>query len=775
MAVNYDMATSGNWNIRIDGASTSDFLGAFNTKAIDIDNNGKQDLVIISNGTFNGRASSGAVYIILDSLLSLLSGTRNTIDLATSTNYNLRIDGAAASDIIGNYGTSIGQLDTDGKPDLILTTESSSNNSRASSGSVYVLYNSLLQTFLGTGNTIDLATSTNYNLRFDGAAASCNFGPQGLDTQNADFDNDGKIDLALGSRCDFNARTDSGSLYLVYNTIFSGLSGTGNNIDLATSTNYNLRIDGAVASDRFSGRGTMASGLSVGDLDKDGKTDLVASADGADNNARNLSGSVYVFYNTFLDDYPGTGNTIDLSNTAKFNIRFDGPAASNQVGQGAITIVDFDLDNDPDLFITDGSGDFNGRTDSGSVFFLDYSLFSGLTETANTVDLASSTNYTFRIDGAAGDNLGLASLMRIADFNNDSLLDVGFPAFLADYNSRTDSGSAYTISNSILFASSTVGRTYDLASGASYSHRYDGASGASGGDRLSIADIIDLNSDGTNDFIFVSYRASNNSRTNSGSVYIVYNFPHGITESGMNRNGNIVTIKGSVTAPNSTTVISGIQYQVDTNSESAGWSECGADDGAFNSLTENFTCTASLPNTNTEHAVFVRAYDANSSYTAKSRYLTYREGSARSMRPDYLGVGTPPTTLTELRNVISMVNFGTFRYDAEFEIAETPKTGAFMLPDTNYWQAGSKLEIWWRSWFNGAKILPSEVVKPFTLIFKYDPAALENNIPEKSLRIAYSNDGKSWKIINSILDTGKKQLAIVTKDGGYYIIVGRGK
>jgi hypothetical protein len=98
----------------------------------------------------------------------------------------------------------------------------------------------------------------------------------------------------------------------------------------------------------------------------------------------------------------------------------------------------------------------------------------------------------------------------------------------------------------------------------------------------------------------------------------------------------------------------------------------------------------------------------------------------------------------------------------------------FKIPSTSYWQAGPVWEVWWRSYFNNAKILSQEVLKPFTLVFNYNPNDLEKNLSEKNLKLAYSEDGKVWKILsNTLLNTTNKTIAIVTKKGGYYMLVSK--
>lgn len=94
-----------------------------------------------------------------------------TYDLATSTNYNLRFDGGSASEFFPTGALKTADVDGDGKQDILVAGSYADNNSRANSGSVYVIYGSLLETFSGTGNNINLSNSSNYSLRFDGGGS----------------------------------------------------------------------------------------------------------------------------------------------------------------------------------------------------------------------------------------------------------------------------------------------------------------------------------------------------------------------------------------------------------------------------------------------------------------------------------------------------------------------------------------------------------------------------------------------------------------------------
>ena len=199
------------------------------------------------------RTFFGIIFLVL--LLQSVSPTLAAgvaYDLTTTSNFNLRIDGpiAGTSGIGISYfiGIETADLDSNGKKDLIVTSGWSDNNSRSNSGSIYVIFDSLLQK-TGTGNTLDLSNSASYSIRYDGAATEERLGFDSIG-EAKDVNGDGLPDLILqAKRADYNSRTDSGSVYVIYSTLVDDYVGTtGNNVDLATTSNWNLRLDGPDAS-----------------------------------------------------------------------------------------------------------------------------------------------------------------------------------------------------------------------------------------------------------------------------------------------------------------------------------------------------------------------------------------------------------------------------------------------------------------------------------------------------------------------------------------------
>ena len=618
-ATTYDLATTTNYNLRYDGAAAGDLLPTGGLVTADRNNDGIQDLLIGPAYTDNNsRNLSGSLYIIYGALIDDYTGTANNIDLSDPLNYNLRLDGAAANDHFSDRTVAVADLDADGKLDIIAGAIFSSNNGRVSSGSLYVIYGTLIDDYSGTGNNIDMADPANYNLRYDGAAAGDYFAYETL--KIIDVDNDDKLDILVGAPfTDYNSRSQSGSLYAIYNTLIDNYTGTGNNIDLANSSNYNLRYDGPVVGFNF-----PHMSATTGDLDNDDNNDVLIGFAHTDYNSRSDSGSLYAIYNTLIDNYTGTGNNIDLATSSNYNLRYDGAVADDSLGNFKnIKTADIDNDDKSDILIGVPYADNNSHTNAGSIYIIYNSLVDDYTGTGNSIDLATSANFNLRIDGAADNNAISLRAFNTGDIDNDNKADILVGSRYTDFNSRTDSGSLYVIYNSLIDNYTGSGNTFDLSSSTNYNIRFDGPA-TSIAFTYGTIQLGDLDGNGTQDILIGDNYADNNSRENSGSAYLIYNFPHtlSINYYSTPTGDNTPTLSGEVTASDSITNISMVQYQMDSNSINGNWSNCAATDGSFNSKSENFSCSVASLLTDGLHTIYFRAYDENTSYTTQANYAS---------------------------------------------------------------------------------------------------------------------------------------------------------
>ena len=613
----YDLNISSNYNLRIDGAAASDGLGFTSTNSGDLDQNGVNDLLIGSLfADNNSRNNSGSLYVIYDSLLSKYTGTGNNIDLAISTNYNIRIDGANAGGStnagFSTGGTVIADIDNDDINDLVILDSNASFNGKSESGSVYVISGNILRQYVGTGNVIDMAVSSNYSIRFDGASSGDYLGrSQPIVT---DLNHDSEPDIVFPARfTDYNGKDKAGSIYILYSEIIKKFPGTGNNVDMADTNNFSIRFDGG--GDNF---GLGYGNTLVGDIDGDSNKDILISLRDA-----NSYGALYIIKYPLFSNYLGTGNTVDLANSSNYSFLIT--STTSYVSAHCFTIGYLDGDNKADIVAGGLSNDFNSRNDSGSFYVIMGSSLAPYPETGNVIGINDSNFYSVRFDGSAANERLPYGGARIEDLDGDSKMDLTVGALLADYNSRTNSGSYFVFSNNLINTYTGFGNNVDLGDNSKFWKRFDGPIGSNLGSTFHSYDFDtkDVSGDGIVDYILSFPTTDFNSRSSSGSVYIIYNFPHTYTaqsNTGEVTARNTTTVTGTVSAPNSITPIAGVQWSL-SNNPIGTWNACTADDGAFDELSENYTCTdVSGFGEDGVKNISIRAYDPFNVYTGSSFY-----------------------------------------------------------------------------------------------------------------------------------------------------------
>lgn len=456
-----------------------------------------------------------------------LAATGATYDLATSANWNTRFDGGAANDQLDRSGMrAIGDLDGNGKNDLILGSARAGNNGLTSSGSLYIVYDSLLDAYStdGLGTSVDLNTSSKYNLRIDaGSSTNSNFSIGSVAI--ADINNNGHNDIIFGVSLGTDSLFEQGFVYVIYDSIFGSLTGTGNTLSLADTSKFNIRIQGTTGSSTASllSRG----GIGVGDIDGDSKNDIVVGAPRTGGNASNPStvpGELYVINNTILSSYTTTGNVLSLSSSSNYNIKYTGEANGDELSSPGVWVDDFDGNGRDDILVGASHYLSGGvATQDTVVYYIKDSILRGYSGTGNAVNLADVGTYSQRFRGNTSTNWNISPFQLVAtsgDITNDGNPDIVLGFGQSDNNSLTNSGSAYILNHDIL-ASFSDGATIDMSQSSNYNMRIDGGAAS---DFLGMnAALGDLNGDGKLDLGVGAVGADLNSRSASGSLYILYN------------------------------------------------------------------------------------------------------------------------------------------------------------------------------------------------------------------------------------------------------------
>lgn len=362
--------------------------------------------------------------------------------------------------------------------------------------------------------------------------------------QAGDIDGDGVIDLVIGARSDDDGATDAGAVYIVFlntdgtvkgnqkisaltggftdallegNFFGYGVAGIGDydndNIpDIAVSAPasanralyiIHLNRDGTVK-DFVKNDGILAFGMSaVGDLDRDGRIDLVACDPGSDEGGRNIGAISILFLDIKSQVVPA--KTV-LINPLSGGLGA-GLVAGDEFGGREVAMLG-DLDNDGTLEMAVGAFKSDGGKGAVWILSLNSTTFNvesklKITEGMNgfTDTLTDSSNP----NGTSGASFGHA-LCKVGDLNGD-----GVPDLMTGANQQNE-GYGYVL---YLNSDKTV-KTYTRM------NNTDGGFGLTltAEDRFSrsISFIGDLRGDGT---IAVNYGAGAGAGS-AGALYLLF-------------------------------------------------------------------------------------------------------------------------------------------------------------------------------------------------------------------------------------------------------------
>jgi hypothetical protein len=338
---------------------------------------------------------------------------------------------------------------------------------------------------------------------FKGDAANDAFG---IAVANAgDVNGDGFDDVIVGAYQDDNNGTDSGSI-----RVYSGASGA-----------LLYAFNGAAAGDRF---GLAVAG--AGDVNADGRADFIVGADGTDTNGQN-SGSARVFSGangatlyTFLGD--SALDWLGFAVSGAGDVNGDGRADlivgamgddNNGIGSGSARVFSGATGAILYTFNGDAAGDELGRSvnSAGDVngdgradlivgAALDDNTFSGAGSARVYSGLSGAILYTFN-GSSPGEQFGW-EVAGVGDVNGDGRPDVAVGSLSGDFNENDNVGAA---------------RIYSGANGAILYTFFGDTPGGRFGSAISRAG--DVNGDGRADII-VGDSSTDNNGQNSGSARV---------------------------------------------------------------------------------------------------------------------------------------------------------------------------------------------------------------------------------------------------------------
>lgn len=283
----------------------------------------------------------GRVYIFY-------SAGANGIGATSASSANVMIDGETGANNYFGHSINSGDLNGDGIPDLIVNAWFYNSNQ----GRLYIFYSAS-----GTGISITSASSANKIIT--GESVQNFFGHS---TAVADVNGDGYKDLIAGAYKYNN--TNQGRVY-VFHSSSSGITAS-------SASSANTIIDGEAGANQF------GYALTAGDLNGDGYSEIVVSAD----QYSTAQGRTYIFTGT------SSGITTTLASSAGTIINGE---TSSQFG-AALRIADLNNDGYNDLIA--GGAQYSSSLGRAYVFS---SSKTGVTQTsasgANTILTGEGGNF----------------------------------------------------------------------------------------------------------------------------------------------------------------------------------------------------------------------------------------------------------------------------------------------------------------------------------------------------------------------------------------------
>jgi glycosylphosphatidylinositol phospholipase D len=527
-------------NVQLEGAFNMDQSGDAVAPAGDVNGDGIDDVIV---GAYWSRLTRGTSHVVFGSASSA------SVNLAAMGSRGFTITGARrfesspyySGDQLGTSVAAAGDVNGDGFDDVIVGAPGDWRNSP---GYAYVVYGSASPAAVNLTTAADAGLGSR-GFAINGAAVRDELGASVAGA--GDVNGDGLDDVIVGAP-EKNLTvgqlipTNPSATYVIY-----GSASAPGPVNLTGAADAGLGSRGFAINPAASGGQLGASVAGAGDVNGDGRDDLVVGAPGAQTGPYlGLAGITYVIFGS------ASPSTVNLTSAADAGL---GPGAGFAI-RGSY-YADFTGD------VVDGAGDVNGdgfddvvvgagsasqrgqnhvQGDAWGVIYVIYGSASPApVNLTNAVD-AGLGSRGFSINGsAAGECLGEA-VAGAGDVNSDGLDDlvVGLKRRSPGSPPRPYAGTSY-----VIYGSAATPSPMDLAQplgsrgitvmGAKGDPNPQGNSGDRSG--ASVAGAGDFNGDGRDDVLVGAIDANPDpTRGGAGVTYVVYGFgtaamsyPAGIT------------------------------------------------------------------------------------------------------------------------------------------------------------------------------------------------------------------------------------------------------
>lgn len=350
----------------------------------DCDGDGLVDSAFASiNASVANRANAGIVTLVWGTD----SGFGETLDTLSLSDRTLRIAGAQSLEVCGSE-IWMDDVNGDGVGDLIIGRQNfSPNATRRGAGALTILFGGPeLRTLAREGSMLDLAGPP-ASVRLLDIFGSRAYDRLGIWMRTGDVDGDGIADIVVGAdEADAPRSINAGEVYVIRGGPHLHETTIVDFVDYPPAA-LGEHVTLITPPDRFP-NGHFGATVQLGDLDGNGRAELVASAalDRAGAAVRLNGapagtgigtggigrGSTFILWDTwFAPDQWVSGRVIAIDGVEPEISRITGGLRNAHLGEELLAGADFDGNGQPDLFLGDlrGQGPNGASAGTGYVFF----------------------------------------------------------------------------------------------------------------------------------------------------------------------------------------------------------------------------------------------------------------------------------------------------------------------------------------------------------------------------------------------------------------------